>query len=252
MKRKIHLKKKFNFFKKKINFIFFIIILLIIMIIIVLNFINLKVNPILLDYAEMESRKIASIIINDAVKQNITDDIDVDELFIITKDANNEVKTIDFNPIIVNQILTETTLVVQSNLRYLEQGKIEMLNLTDDALIDYNQEKLKQGIIYEIPSGVIFGNSFLANLGPKIPVRFSLVGDIVGYINTDVTDYGINNALIEVNIILELSEQVILPFVTEKIKIETTIPVALKLIQGSVPNYYLNGLNSPSFALPIN
>lgn len=222
------------------------------MIVLILNFISLKVNPVLLDYAQMEARKIASIIINDAVNQKITNDIDIEELFIITRDTNNEVKTIDFNPIIVNQILTETTILVQSNLRYLEQGKVDMLNLMNNALIDYNQDKLKQGIIYEIPSGVIFGNSFLANIGPKIPVKFSLVGDIVGYINTNVTDYGINNALIEVNIVLELSEQVILPFVSEKITIDTTIPVALKLIQGSVPNYYLNGLNSPSFALPIN
>lgn len=252
MKKRIHLKRKFSFFKKKINFVIFIVIMLIIMIVLILNFISLKVNPVLLDYAQMEARKIASIIINDAVNQNITNDIDIEELFIITRDTNNEVKTIDFNPIIVNQILTETTILVQSNLRYLEQGKVDMLNLTNNALIDYNQDKLKQGIIYEIPSGVIFGNSFLANIGPKIPVKFSLVGDIVGYINTNVTDYGINNALIEVNIVLELSEQVILPFVSEKITIDTTIPVALKLIQGSVPNYYLNGLNSPSFALPIN
>lgn len=252
MKKRIHLKRKFSFFKKKINFVIFIVIILIIMIVLILNFISLKVNPVLLDYAQMEARKIASIIINDAVNQKITNDIDIEELFIITRDTNNEVKTIDFNPIIVNQILTETTILVQSNLRYLEQGKVDMLNLMNNALIDYNQDKLKQGIIYEIPSGVIFGNSFLANIGPKIPVKFSLVGDIVGYINTNVTDYGINNALIEVNIVLELSEQVILPFVSEKITIDTTIPVALKLIQGSVPNYYLNGLNSPSFALPIN
>lgn len=252
MKKRIHLKRKFSFFEKKINFVIFIVIMLIIMIVLTLNFISLKVNPVLLDYAQMEARKIASIIINDAVNQNITNDIDIEELFIITRDTNNEVKTIDFNPIVVNQILTETTILVQSNLRYLEQGKVDMLNLMNNALIDYNQDKLKQGIIYEIPSGVIFGNSFLANIGPKIPVKFSLVGDIVGYINTNVTDYGINNALIEVNIVLELSEQVILPFVSEKITIDTTIPVALKLIQGSVPNYYLNGLNSPSFALPIN
>lgn len=252
MKKRIHLKRKFSFFEKKINFVIFIVIILIIMIVLTLNFISLKVNPVLLDYAQMEARKIASIIINDAVNQKITNDIDIEELFIITRDTNNEVKTIDFNPIIVNQILTETTILVQSNLRYLEQGKVDMLNLMNNALIDYNQDKLKQGIIYEIPSGVIFGNSFLANIGPKIPVKFSLVGDIVGYINTNVTDYGINNALIEVNIVLELSEQVILPFVSEKITIDTTIPVALKLIQGSVPNYYLNGLNSPSFALPIN
>lgn len=240
-------------FKKRIKFknSILIIILLIISIFLAFKFINLKINPVLLDYANMEARKLASIIINDAINKNFKD-INIDELFIITKEEN-EIKAIDFNPIIVNQVLTNTTTLIQTNLKYLEQGKIELLNLNTDALIDYNTDKLRQGIIYEIPSGVIFGNSFLANIGPKIPVRFSLVGDIVSYVNTNVKDYGINNALIEVNIVLELSEQLILPFVTDKITIDTTIPVALKLIQGTVPNYYLNGLqNSPAITLPIS
>ncbi len=244
--RRIRLKKRIKF-KNSI----LIIILLIISIFLAFKFINLKINPVLLDYANMEARKLASIIINDAINKNFKD-INIDELFIITKEEN-EIKAIDFNPIIVNQVLTNTTTLIQTNLKYLEQGKIELLNLNTDALIDYNTDKLRQGIIYEIPSGVIFGNSFLANIGPKIPVRFSLVGDIVSYVNTNVKDYGINNALIEVNIVLELSEQLILPFVTDKITIDTTIPVALKLIQGTVPNYYLNGLqNSPAITLPIS
>ena len=244
--RRIKLKKRIKF-KNSI----LIIILLIISIFLAFKFINLKINPVLLDYANMEARKLASIIINDAINKNFKD-INIDELFIITKEEN-EIKAIDFNPIIVNQVLTNTTILIQTNLKYLEQGKIELLNLNTDALIDYNTDKLRQGIIYEIPSGVIFGNSFLANIGPKIPVRFSLVGDIVSYVNTNVKDYGINNALIEVNIVLELSEQLILPFVTDKITIDTTIPVALKLIQGTVPNYYLNGLqNSPAITLPIS
>lgn len=41
---------------------------------------------------------------------------------------------------------------------------------------------------------------------------------------------------------------------SERIKIECEIPVAIKLIQGTVPNYYFNGLdkNSPSVTLPIS
>jgi len=243
-------KNRLNISKGKL--FVFIIIFLFLAIYFSLKYINLKVNPILLDYAELESRKIASIVINNAVNKNVTENVEIEDLFLITKDANDEIKTIDFNPITVNKLLTKTTNSVQMNLKYIEQGKIELLDLATNALIDYNKDKLKQGIIYEIPTGVIFGNSFLANIGPTIPVKFSLVGDIVSYVNTKITNYGINNALIEVNIVLELSEQVILPFVTNKIKIETTIPVALKLIQGSVPEYYMNGVqNSPSFALPI-
>lgn len=249
---RIRLKGKNRLKVSKGKIFILIFILLIISIYLALKFINLKVNPVLLDFAELESRKLASIIINNAVSKNVTENIDIEELFLITKDSDGNIKTIDFNPITVNKILTQTTNSVQVNLKYIEQGKVELLDLATNALIDYDIDKLKQGIIYEIPTGVIFGNSFLANIGPTIPVKFSLVGDIVSYVNTKITDYGINNALIEINIVLELSEQVILPFVTNEIKIETTIPVALKLIQGSVPNYYTMGTqNSPSLALPI-
>lgn len=248
---KIRLKGQRNFFKLSTSkIILLIIIFLILAIFLSLKFINLKVNPILLDYAELESRKIASIVVNNAVNKNITS-INTEELFLITKD-DNEIKSIDFNPIVVNTILTTITNSIQMNLKNIEQGKVELLDIESNALIDYDISKLKQGIIYEIPTGVIFGNSFLANVGPRIPVKFSLIGDIISRINTKVTNYGINNALIEINIALELSEQIILPFVSNKIVITTSIPVALKLIQGTVPKYYLNGMeNSTSFALPI-
>ena len=246
---RIHLKGRRRLLK---NHIIFIIIAVVLTILLLFRAINMKVNPILIDFADLESRKLASIVINNAVSKNITQGINVDELFLIVKDETT-IKSIDFNPIVVNKLLTQITNNIQLDLKYIELGKIESIDLPTDLLFNYDINKLKQGIIYEIPTGAIFGNSILANVGPKIPVKFSLVGDIVSYINTKVTDYGINNALIEVNIVLELSEQVILPFITNKIKIESSIPVALKLIQGDVPNYYLRGLNqnSASLTLPI-
>jgi sporulation protein YunB len=251
--RRIRLKRKIYIFKKnsKLKALIIILLCLFVCIYLSLKFINLKVSPILLDYASLESRKLASIIINNAIAKNVTENIDIDELFIITRDSENEIKTIDFNPITVNKILTKVTNSIQVNLKYIEQGKIELLDLNTDELIDYDIDKLKQGIIYEIPTGVIFGSSFLANIGPLIPVKFSLVGDIISYINTKVTDYGINNAVVEINICLQLAEQVMLPFTTNQITITTSIPVAIKLIQGGVPNYYLNGINQNSASLSI-
>lgn len=253
MHKKLRLKGRRGFRSNRQKFLILIFILIISILFLTLRFINMRVNPVLLDFASLESRKLASIIINNAVSKNVTQNINIDDLFLITKDETGEIKTIDFNPITVNKILTQTTNSVQVNLKYIEQGKVELLDLTTNALIDYDIDKLKKGIIYEIPTGVIFGNSFLANIGPKIPVKLSLVGDIVSYINTKVTNYGINNALIEINIVLELAEQVILPFASDKIVIETSIPVALKLIQGTVPRYYMNGINenSSSIALPL-
>ena len=137
-------------------------------------------------------------------------------------------------------------------MKMLEEGDIGNLDLPNSNYLSSNQ-KLKRGIIFEIPSGLIFNNAFFNNLGPKIPVRLNLVGDVISEVRTNVTNYGINNALIEIKINLKLTEQVILPIATNKIEIDLSVPIALKIIQGTVPNYYLNGLSGSSsvVAIPI-
>ena len=255
MRKRIRLRRKIYIFRKNVKFKIFMLVFIlgILSFGILLNSINRRASPILMEYAEVETRKIVSIIINHAVAENVTENVDIEELFLITRDNENEIRTIDFNSLMVNRLLTQVTNSIQTNLKHLEQGNIDLLDISNNALAEYDLDNLRKGIIYEIPSGVVFRNAFLSNLGPRIPVRFSLVGDIVSHINTKITNYGINNALVEVNIVLEVSERVILPFFTNRIKIATSIPVALKLIQGTVPNYYFQGMNqnSPILSVPI-
>lgn len=252
MNKRIHLKKKIILFNKNkkmnifvITFIFFVIFL-----ILIFNFINKKVSPVILNYAELEARKLATLVINSAINKNISNKIKSEEIFLITKDANDQINTIDFNPSIVNSILTETTMIIQKELKKIEDGEIESIENLDLDYISSNS-KLKKGIIFEIPSGLVFQNAFFSNLGPTIPIKLSLVGDIISEVNTQVTNYGINNALIEVRICIKLTEQVILPLTTNRIEIESSVPIALKLIQGTVPNYYLNGISNSSKSLTI-
>lgn len=247
MKKKIRLKKKIFLFNRcnKKNLIPLIFIFLIIIIVFIFKFINKQVTPVVLNYAELEARKLATLVINSAVNKNVSNKIKSEDIFFITKDSNGEIATIDFNSGVVNGILTETTTIIQKELKKIEDGEIEDIENLD---LDYisNNDKLKQGIIFEIPSGLVFKNTFFSNLGPTIPIKLNLVGDITSEITTQVTNYGINNALIEVKILIKLTEQVILPLTTNIIEIQSSIPIVLKLIQGTVPNYYLNGISNIS------
>lgn len=251
MYRRIRLKPKFMLRKpRRRNIIIIILILFIISLCFVLKYVNNKISPVILNYAEIELRQISSLVINSAVKEN-TKNMNLDKLFIVTKDNNGEIKTIDFNPIEVNELLAIVTENIQYNLKKLEQGDVEDLKIIDSDYLS-RTGKLKKGIIFEIPSGLALGNSFFNNLGPKVPVKMNLIGDIFSEINTKVTNYGINNALIEIRINLKLTEQLFLPIASTKIEIETSVPLTLKLIQGNVPGYYLTGINqnSSSFNLP--
>ncbi len=258
MRKKIHLRKKFVIVSKKTKIkkstiLVLTLILILFSILFMFKFINNKVTPVLMNYAELELRKFSTLIINKAISKQISDDMNIDDLFIITKDGSGEIKTIDFNPLIVNKLLTLVTNSVQLNLKYIEDGELELMDIPNNVLVDYDKSNLKKGVIFEIPSGIVFNNSLLSNIGPKIPVKLNLVGDIVSNIKTQVTNYGINNAMIEVSINMEVTEQVILPFASKKITVITNIPVAIKLIQGSVPNYYFNGIDkmSPNLSIPV-
>lgn len=205
-----------------------------------------------MNYAEMEAKKLSSIVINKAISKHITERINGEDLFEITKDSNGEIRSIDFNTTLVNKFLTETTNSVQMNLRNIEKGDIDAIEFSDSVLTTYDREDLEKGIIFEISSGVIIGNPLLANVGPKIPVKINLVGDATSNVSAEVKDYGINSALIQVYVNLKISERVILPFYNKDIEIETKAPVALKVITGTVPKYYSHGLSqdSPSVVIP--
>lgn len=246
MRRRIHIKKKWILFsnkKRKINVWILIVIFLLISIILLLQFISKKISPGLMEYAELQTKKLVTLMINSAVTESIGDDLKADSLFLITKDSNGEIRSIDLDPVKVNRLLSNTTNSIQVNFRYIESGEIEKLSLMDDKLLEYDKNDLKKGIIGNIPTGVIFNNSLLANLGPKFPIRIKIVGDIITNIYTKVTNYGINNAVVEVSIRVDVMAKAILPFSSKLVTVSSDIPLTIKLMQGSVPSYYFGNSN---------
>lgn len=251
MKKKLKLKQRRKI--DKIPLYLTVIILLFMSIIIGLMYINKKISPILLNYAEIETRKLSTIIINRAITKQIANGIEIDQLFTVIQNKDGEIQTVDFNPIIVNKMLSTITNVVQVNLKAIQEGKIDYVELPEDIAIEYDKEKLKKGIVYEIPIGSITGNAFLSNLGPKIPVKLNVIGSVTSNIKTNINSYGINNALIEVFVYIEVSEQVNIPFMSKRVTVSSLVPVALKLIQGKVPSYYGGSISKDSniFTIPI-
>lgn len=249
--QKIHLRKARKI--KKGSLLTGILVISFIFVIYLLNLLNKSISPILLETAELEINKISTVVVNKAIAQVLEDKINTDELFSTITSQNGDIQTIDFNPIIVNQVLNVATTVVQNNLKLLEDGNLDNIGIYDMDLPEERIEKLKKGIITSVPVGIIFKNSILSNLGPSIPIRLHYIGDVNSNITTKITQYGINNAMVEIGVKLEMTAQVILPFLTKKLVLECNIPLAIKMIQGSVPNYYGSGLvkDSSLYSIPL-
>lgn len=240
--------------RKKKNRLLICIIILVLVVIMSFSFINYYSNkalPLLLTYAESETRKLVILVINKAVTKQINN-VDTDDIFEVTYNSAGEVILVDFNSKRTSQALSMITSLVELNLRAIEEGKIDMLELPDNSLNSFDTELLSKGIILEVPLGVISGSSLLSNVGPKIPVKLSLIGDVSSGFSTEVVEYGINNALIKVYIDVKVDARVVMPVISDDISISASIPIAMKVIQGKIPEYYMNGFTTKSNIVTSN
>ena len=231
--KRMKLKRKIKY--KKINLILMVFVLLIISTIYMLKIFSEKALPIFLEYSEIEVKRIASLVINNSVINGVGADITLEDLFIVKEDKNGNIVSMDVDPAKTNQLLLKVSKVLEQNFKYLEDGNIDKLKMQE-------LKSNKKGVIYELPSGIIFNNIFLNNLFPKIPVRLNMVGTVFSKLTTDVESYGINNAIFKVNIYVSTELKVVLPFASKNVKLDVTIPIIIKIIEGDVTSYYFSDI----------
>lgn len=195
------------------------IILAFISALLIINFFHKKFNDTVMPIAEAKTRKYVTEIIN-----NSTDNIKFEnDLFVIEKSNDNEIKMITYNSYEATQLINKITHNIQDSFDELES----VFNGKDKFVVD------------EIPLGVIFDNALLRNFGPKIRVRLDIVGDVLSELETEVKPYGINNALVEVRVKLKANARVILPLTTKEINVSNVIPISINIVNGSIPEAYI-------------
>lgn len=229
----------------------FVIILIIISTAFLINYFANQILPVIMTQAKTDCKKMAILMIKNSLNDDVLSILE-DDMFKVIKNDSGEIQSIDYNTIVVNKFLSETTSIITENLKNLELGKIDDISFIDYT--DYDIKNLKNGVISQIPIGVVTNNVLLSNIGPKIPVKLNLIGNVVSNVVTKVTNYGINSALIEVYAKVEITEQVIIPFQTENIKVVNDIPITIKIVNGNVPEYFSNGKLSESsniLSIPI-
>lgn len=247
MKKRMRLKSgSLHFFSKRDVYVI-TFILIFICDIFLFNLLGKYISPILLDYAEMETTKLSTLIINKAVENQVSNNFKPEDMIKTITNKNGEIVSVDFDTNVVNQSLVSINNTISVNLKYLEEGKLELLDMAN--INSVYTEKRDNNIIYQIPLGVITDIPIIADIGPKIPVKTNTIGSVISNVRTDLSTYGINNALLKIYIEVTVTEQVILPFVSKKIDISLEVPILVKLINGSIPEVYGGGYSVSS---PLN
>ena len=224
------LKKKKSYLSNLKIIMLFLILFMITFFIILEKSLNYA-SSFFLNYASIEAEKQISSIINESSSSDELKKICYDDLYYVTRNDLNEIEMIDYNLTAVNNILDEITFGIQDSLKALEDRKI-----------------------LDIPFGIIMNNPFFNNMGPNISVKLKFISSVLTSVNTKLTDYGINNSLVEISINIEVKAKVILPVVSEEIVVTNDVPVSYKVITGKIPEYYgINGIskNSNLYQLPL-
>ena len=204
------LKKKKSLKKK----IFIILLLIIVLSILLVYYMSNKVMPTIMITSKNIVKETGMNIISENVSDKIITILDKEELFEIDKDINGNIESIDYNTKVVNQILKEVSNVSYNNFK--------------------KYEKEKDGVITYVPLFSGSKNIFFSNLGPKVPIKLILDGNVITSLETNVKEYGYNSALIEISVRIEANTEVVLPFKTSNEKIVNIVPVSIKIVEGNI------------------
>lgn len=210
--------------------------------------------PTYVQYAEVQTEKIASHVISQAISDRIANVLDVNDIIEHVPTETSNMVTTKFNTEIINRVLADTRTLVEENLAEAEAGNLDKLPLEDNIEYDPLQMEEQGGVVFFVPIGQATNIPLLGNLGPKIPIRFHIIGEAQANVETTIDEFGINNAYVEVNIILRVNVQIIVPLATKSSIVEQKIPVAIGLVQGAVPHIFSKGdgsMGPPSIEVPL-
>ncbi|MFT8322576.1 MAG: sporulation protein YunB [Bacillus sp. (in: firmicutes)] len=205
--------------------------------------INKGLKPTLVQYAESQTKKIASLVINDALK-----DEKIEESDNLNISGNNFV----FNTDQMVKKQQEIVHIVQQNLMEMEKGNISEAALLTDIQVNKEKTAEQHGIVYSIPVGQATNNAILGNIGPKVPIKFNVVGSVKSDLKTKMENVGINYVVVKAYVELTVDIQIIIPFATEVTTVKQNILIAMAGFEGDVPQFYNGGSSGsvPSVELP--
>lgn len=219
----------------------YILLIAFIMALFVIYYFSTFIGPGLIKSASLEVNRVTSIIINNGVRKYLSNNSELEIVDIIRN--GEKIEVIRYNTENVNKISMDISNSIEQDINYLIMGDLEKIDFSLSKITDSYYEAIDNGLVLGVSIGNITGNSFLANVGPRIPLKLELVSNVNVNIENKITEYGMNNALMEIFIEITVSPVIVMPFVSEEITVVNRIPIVTEIIQGDIPDSYFNGNN---------
>lgn len=237
---------KKNDYKKAINKILFIVFFCIFLnSIILFNIYSKNTSDKIILLVNQKLDKIISQFFTDLITDDVINKESVSNILDITKNNEGEILAVNYNLEKTYKVLTNVSDILKVGLSDLENGKIDV------KIYDKFLDNGKNSLIINVPLFLGSNNIFLNKIGPYIPVAIDFNETLLTNIKTKVTNYGFNNALLEIYIIVEMQKLIITPLIQDEKKFTYDILIGAIVVNGSVPEFYGDNYESASGILDI-
>lgn len=174
-----------------------------------------KIQPILQEFAEYETRSAVVRLMNDAVAQEMAQSPErYRELYAVTTGADGGVQTVQGDPQAVNL------------------ARASLIRAVTAALDAAPEQRL------EIPLGSLLDSAILNDLGPAWTLTIQPRGYVDGELTETAKAVEINRVEYRIDLTLTASVNMILEGRAHVLIAETTVPLVHVLLDGQTPGYY--------------
>lgn len=220
--RKFKSKSRFSS-KKSINFIGIYIGLIIIEVIFSLNKIGFLISPKIINVIKNNISYYDNLIIEEYLDTKELRSNLVMDLITLDKNSKEEIININIDTAKSYEILNKISNSLKDN---------------KSSYKDIYSKNKKDNIVLRYPIGLASNNILINNLGYRIPLKLELNSNVLTGIKTKVTNYGLNNALIEIYLKVSFTSNVVYFSLDDAIKSEYEVLLASKMIMGRVPEMF--------------
>ncbi len=213
-------------FKRRVilkNYIFIYLAIIFIEVFYSIDKIGLMISPKMINIIKNNISYYDNILIEEYLDTKELRDSYIEELITIDKNSKEEIVNIDIN--------TSKSYILLNKI-------VNNLKNSNSTYRDMYAKNKKNYIVLRYPIGLISNNILINNLGYRIPIRLELNSNILTGIKSKVTNYGLNNALIEVYLRVKFTSNVVYFSLDDRVDNEYEILLASKMIMGRVPEMF--------------
>lgn len=208
---------------------------------ILFNWYSKFVSKRLIDVAYVKLNEFMDYFLSNKINYDLFKGDNLKDIIVINKNSDGEILYVSYDMDKSYKVLDLVTKELEDNINDLENGNVGNTK---------NISGGKNGILLKLPM-FIGNNAIISNLGPKIYVPINFVGSILTNLKTKITDYGINNALVEIYVTVKLSTNIISPTSSKVEVIDYDVLIASVVVNGRVPSIYGGLIQSKSSGLSI-